>query len=375
MKEKEIDPVFSKKPIDIEKGKGVYLYDSEDNEYLDFGASYGVAAVGHSNDFILKAIEKQFKKLSFVHGSHPNSTREKLMNRLIEITPEKLNKVFLANSGTEAVEAAIKFSRASSGSSKIIAAKRGFHGRTMGSTSATWKPKYRKPFEPLVPGFNFVGYNDSEDLKETVDNDTACVLIEPIQGEGGIYPAEKEFLKTARDLCSDFGAFLVFDEIQTGLGRTGNIWSFEHYGIKPDALTSAKALGGGLPASALICGEEMSGAEHGGTYSGNPVVSASSKATLDYILKNELQRNAAEMGEIFINKLKNIDSDEIVDIRGRGLIVGVQVRHKSPPLLYQLAEKGVLALTSGINVMRFLPPLVVEEKHIEKAVEKIEEVV
>ncbi|MDY6780814.1 MAG: aminotransferase class III-fold pyridoxal phosphate-dependent enzyme, partial [Halobacteria archaeon] len=309
--EKRHEAVFSKKPISVAEGDGVYLYDHDGNEYIDLGASYGVMAVGHSNPSVVEAVEEQSKAFTYAQASYATSERARLMERLVDVTPEPLDRVFLSNAGTEVNEAAMKFARASTddGSTGVVAAKRGFHGRTFGSISATWKPKYKEPFEPLVPDFSFAGYNEPEELKQEVDDSTAMVILEPIQGEGGIYPAESDFLRTARDVCDDHDAYLVFDEIQAGLGRTGEMWSHEHYDVTPDALTTAKSLGGGLPISALVSTEEMTeipSGSHGGTYCGNPIASAAARATLDYIVENDLAANAEEMGERLVEGVEDI---------------------------------------------------------------------
>ena len=272
--------VYSEKPIRIESGEGPYLYDDSGTEYLDFGASYGVAAVGHCHPEVVSAVQSQVEKLTFVQASYPNSARDGLYEKLATVAPGDLENVWLCNSGTEANEAALKFARSATGNSKIVAAQRGFHGRTMGSLSATWKPKYRAPFEPLVGDFEFVPYGDSEALAEAVDDETAAVLLEPIQGEGGVNPAPEGYLQFARELTADTGSALILDEIQTGLGRTGALWACEKRGVVPDVLTSAKGLGGGLPVGATLCADWIAenAGPHGSTFSGGPVVSAAAEA-------------------------------------------------------------------------------------------------
>lgn len=374
-REERFDAVFSKKPVSVVRGDGVHVYDAEENEYLDFGASYGVMAVGHGNPSVVRAVERQTEQLTYIQAGYSTTERGRLMERLVDVTPEGLDNVFLANAGTEANEAAIKFGRASTDGSGVVAAKRGFHGRTMGSVSASWKKKYREPFEPLVPDVSFAGYNDPESLKEEVDDSTAVVLLEPVQGEGGIHPADGDYLETARDLATDHDAYLVFDEIQAGLGRTGELWSHEHYDVTPDAVTTAKSLGGGIPVSALVCREEMRdipSGSHGGTYCGNPVSAAAARATLDYVLDNDLPENAGRMGGRLIDGLRALDSDRVVEARGMGLLVGLQVKGRSGRVLSALAGEGVLALSAGVNVVRFLPPLTVEEKHVDRVVEALE---
>lgn len=373
--EKRLDAVFSKKPIDVVEGDGVHVYDSEGNEYLDFGASYGVMAVGHTNPAVVEAVENQMERLTYVQASYGTQPRARLMERLVDVTPPGLDRVWLANAGTEANEAAIKFSRASTSGTGVVAAKRGFHGRTMGSVSASWKKKYREPFEPLLPDVGFAGYNDVEELKEAIDDSTALVLVEPVQGEGGIHTASQEYLEAARDLADDHNAYLVFDEIQAGLGRTGEMWSHQHYDVEPDAISTAKSLGGGLPVSALVCREEMAeipSGSHGGTYCGNPVAAAAARASIDFILENDLPGNAGEMGDRLLHGLRSLDSERVVEARGMGLLAGLQVKGRSGRVLSALAGEGVLALSAGMNVVRFLPPLTVGEEHVDRVLEALE---
>ena len=375
-REKQLEAVFSKKPLDIIKGDGVYLCTSDGDRYLDMGASYGVMAVGHSNPNVVEAVERQINDLTYVQGSYASPSRMGLMETLVDVTPDGLGRVFLANSGTEVNEAALKFARATK-SEKVVAAKRGFHGRTYGSISMSWKNKYRQPFEPTVPGIEHAGYNDVEDLKDKISDDTAMVLLEAIQGEGGIRPADPEYLETARRECDRHDAYLVFDEIQAGLGRTGEFWSFQHYDIEPDAVTTAKSLGGGLPISALVCREEMTEipkGSHGGTFCGNPTASAAAEASLQYILDNDLMDNARRMGEELVSGINGIESDRVVEVRGEGLMVGMQVRGRSGRYLSKLAQHGVLALPAGKNIVRFLPPLTLDENHIEHVLDSLEEI-
>ena len=378
-REKRYEAVFSKKPLPIVDGDDVYVYDDEGNEYIDMGASYGVMGVGHSNPKVVEAVEEQARKFTYAQASYATPERGNLMEALMEATPDALDSLFLANAGTEANEAAMKFARGStdSDSTKVVSAKRGFHGRTFGSISATWRSKYREPFAPTVPNFEFAGYNDVESLKETVDDETALVLLEPIQGEAGIYPAEPDYLETARDLCDDHGTYLVFDEIQAGMGRTGEMWSHEHYDVAPDAITIAKSLGGGLPISAIVCTEEMTEipkGSHGGTYCGNPVAVAAARAAVEYTVENELPTNAAHIGERLVSGIEEIDTDRIVDVRGEGLMIGVQVRGRAGRYLSGLAREGVLGITAGTNVIRFLPPLTLEDEHVDAVVDALAEV-
>ncbi|MFP4631919.1 MAG: aspartate aminotransferase family protein [Halobacteriales archaeon] len=375
--ERSIEAVYTKKPISIDRGEDVYLYDSDGERYLDMGASYGVMAVGHSNPAVVDAVSRQAERLTYVQASYSVDERARLLERLVEHTPTGLDRVFLANAGTEANETAFKLSRASTGSTEVVAAKRGFHGRTYGSMSMTWRKKYRQPFAPLVPDVEFVTFDDVDSLEQKVSDDTAAVFLEPVQGEAGVHPASKDYLERARELCTEHDAYLVFDEIQAGVGRTGYMWSHEHYDVVPDAITTAKSLGGGLPISALVCRAEMTEiprGSHGGTYNGGPVAAAAARAALDYVVDEDLPSNAAERGEQLMEDLRDIDSDRVVEVRGRGLMVAVQVRGRSGRVLSALADEGVLALPAGKNAVRLLPPLTLTERHVEECVGAMEAV-
>jgi len=367
--------VYSEKPIAIERGEGPYLYDDAGEEYLDFGASYGVAAVGHSHPEVVSAVKEQVEKLTFVQASYPNSARDGLYEKLAALAPGDLENVWLCNSGTEANEAALKFARSATGRSKVVAAQRGFHGRTMGSLAATWKPKYKKPFEPLAGDFEFVPYGDESALEDAVDEETAAVLLEPIQGEGGVNPAPEGYLEAAREQTEAAGAALVFDEIQTGLGRTGALWACEKRGVTPDVLTSAKGLGGGLPVGATLCADWIAedAGPHGSTFSGGPVVSAAAEATLSAIVDEDLPGNAASVGSHLQSKLRGSELP-IRTVRGEGLMIGVEVGRGANAVLKRLAmNHGVLALPAGRTVVRLLPPLVVDESHADAVVAALEE--
>ena len=366
--------VYSEKPIRIESGEDVHLYDDSGDEYLDFGASYGVAAVGHCHPEVVSAVQSQVEELTFVQASYPNAARDALYEKLAAVAPGDVENVWLCNSGTEANEAALKFARSATQRSKIVAAQRGFHGRTMGSLSATWKPKYKKPFEPLAGDFEFVPYGDEEALSEAVDDETAAVLLEPIQGEGGVNPAPEGYLRTARDVTDETGSALVMDEIQTGLGRTGALWACEKRGVVPDVLTSAKGLGGGLPVGATLCADwiaEESG-PHGSTFSGGPVVSAAADATLSVVADENLAANAERVGDYLQSKLRGSELP-IRTVRGEGLMLGAEVGRGANRILKQLAmNHGILALPAGRTVVRLLPPLTVTESHADEVVAALE---
>lgn len=368
--------VFSEKPIRIERGEGPYLYDDSGTEYLDFGASYAVAAVGHCHPRVVEAAQDQLERLMFVQGSYPNDARDACYEKLAAVAPGDIDNVWLCNSGTEANEAALKFARSATGREKIVATRRGFHGRTMGALAATWKNEYREPFEPLAGGFEAVPYGDGEALAEAVDEETAAVIVEPIQGEGGINPAPEGYLERAREATEAAGAALVFDEIQTGLGRTGDFWACERDGVTPDILTSAKGLASGLPLGATLCRDWIAenAGPHGATFSGNPVVCAAAAATLDVIVEEELPARAAEVGAHLHEQLAAADLP-VRDVRGRGLLTGVEVKRGANRLLGELAmDHRILALPAGRSVLRLLPPLVIEKDHADRVVDAIGDV-
>lgn len=368
--------VFSEKPISIDSGEGVHLTASDGTAYLDAGASYACTPVGHCHPAVVDAIRTQAGELLYVQGSYPVASRQELHERLATVAPGDIGNVWLCNSGTEANEAAIKFARTATDRTKIVAAKRAFHGRTAGALSATWKPKYRAPYEPLLEDVTFVPYGDGEALHEAVDEETAAVLLEPVQGEGGIHPAPEGYLETARAATDDAGAALVFDEIQTGLGRTGELWACEHADVVPDVITTAKGIASGLPLGATLCADWIAegAGPHGSTFSGNPLVCAAANATLEVIVEDDLPSHAATVGASLQTALETADLP-IREVRGQGLMVGIEVKRGANRVLRDLAlEEQVLALPAGRSVVRLLPPLVLEESHVDRLLEALESV-
>ncbi|MFC7135930.1 aspartate aminotransferase family protein [Halobaculum litoreum] len=372
--------VFGEKPIPIESGEGVHLTAEDGTEYLDFGASYACTPLGHCPPAVVDAVQEQAAELLYVQASYPNAARTELYERLGAVAPGDISKVWLCNSGTEANEAAMKFARSATGREKIVATKRGFHGRTLGALAMTWKKKYRAPFEPVAGGVEFVDYGDTEALAEAVDDETAAVFLEPVQGEGGINPADPDYLQSARDLTEDAGAALVFDEIQTGLGRTGDIWACEGVGVTPDVLTTAKGVASGLPLGATLCADWIAdgAASHGSTFSGNPVVAAAANATLEELVANDVPANAASVGNYLATELEQAVADHdlpVREVRGEGLMIGVEVKRGANRYLRDLAiDHQVLALPAGRSVVRLLPPLVVNEGHAREVVDALTEV-
>jgi acetylornithine/LysW-gamma-L-lysine aminotransferase len=370
--------VFSEKPIELVEGDGVHLTGADGTEYLDFGASYACVPLGHGHPAVRSAVRDQLDRLTFVQTSYPVASRTALYEALAQVAPGDLGQVWLCNSGTEANEAALKFARAATGRSKLVATMQGFHGRTMGSLATTWKEEYKAPYEPLIGDVEFVPYDDAAALREAVDEETAGVILEPIQGEGGINAASADSLEVAREVTEDVGAALVFDEVQTGLGRTGEFWAAEAAGVVPDVLTTAKGLGNGFPVGATLCRDWIAEnhGSHASTFSGGPVVAAAARATLETIRDDDRPQHAAVVGEYLRSELEAAVGDHVRDVRGEGLMVGVEVKRGANRLLRDLAlEHGVLALPAGRTVLRLLPPLTVEEHHVDAVVEAVAEVV
>ena len=369
--------LYTKRPIAIVRGEGARLWDSDGNEYLDCVGGQGAANLGHGNPAVAEAIAAQARALISCPEMFYNDKRAQLMERLVGLAPAGLTRVYLCNSGTEAVEAAFKFAWAVTRRRGIVAAMRGFHGRTMGALSATWEKKYREPFEPLVSGFRHIPYNDLAALEAAVGDQTAAVILEVVQGEGGVRPGAPEFLLGAQRLCRERGALLIVDEVQTGFGRTGAMFACQHYGLQPDLLCLAKSLAGGLPMGAVLFGERVGllpAQIHGSTFGGNPLACAASLAALDYLEAHHLADHAAELGAWFLARLRQIQSPLIREVRGLGLMVGIELKQKATPYLQALMRQGVLALPAGLTVLRFLPPLVVTQAQLARAADAVEQV-
>jgi acetylornithine/LysW-gamma-L-lysine aminotransferase len=374
-------PAFKKFPLTIVRGKGSVVWDEAGKEYLDFMTGIGVALVGHANEFVVKAISEQAARLITCHGSFYNDARANFMEKLVAVAPKGLGKVLLANTGTESVEAAIKLARRHTAKKKIISMKGAFHGKTYGSLSATWNKKYRDPFGPLLEGFEFAEYGDPESLAQLVDDDTAAVLAEPIQGESGIIIPQPDYFRQVREICDKKGALLILDEIQTGLGRTGKMWASEHWGVVPDIMTVSKGLGGGMPIGAAIARDEVAkslkGGEHTSTFAGNPLSCAAGSAALDFITNNDLPGRAREKGEKMKAGLSRIAWEHKLakEVRGLGLMLAMQTRVDIHTQLLSALKAGVIFAYSGRDTFRFLPALVIEESQISKGLEVLERVI
>ena len=359
------------KRLVLVRGEMARVWDAEGREYIDCVGGHGVANVGHANPDVANALAEQAQRLAVCPGGFYNDQRARLLAELLRIAGPGFERAFLCNSGTEAVEAALKFARLVTGRSKVIAAMRGFHGRTFGALSATWRKQYRQPFEPLLPGFEFVPYNRLERLAKALDGETAAVILEVVQGEGGVIPGEGEYLRGAEALCRERGALFIVDEVQTGLGRTGRMFAGQHHGLRPDLMCVAKGLAGGLPMGAVLLGErvgKLPARVHGSTFGGNPLACAASLATIHYTEAQDLPRRAAEMGARLQAGLRAIPSPLVREVRGLGLMVGLELKGKAAPYLAALAERGVLALSAGTSVMRFLPPLVISAEEVDTVI-------
>lgn len=363
--------VYPKRELEIVRGQGARVWDAAGREYIDCVAGHGVAIVGHCNPAVVEAIRAQAARLITCPEIFYNDRRAELLARLAELAPAGLERTYLCNSGAEAVEAAIKFARLATGRPGIVAAMRGFHGRTLGALSATWEPKYREPFQPLVPGFGHVPFDNLDRLSEAVDGQTAAVLLEVVQGEGGVRPASPGYLAGAQEICGRHGALLIVDEVQTGLGRTGKLFACQHHAVAPDLLCLGKGIAGGVPMGAVLIGARVPALPqgvHGSTFGGNPLACAAAVAALEYIVGEDLAGRAERLGQWLLGRLRELASPKVREVRGLGLMVGIELREKVQPYLVALQERGVLALPAGPTVLRFLPPLVIAQADLQQVV-------
>lgn len=368
-------PLQAKRDLVAVRGKGVYLYDESGQEYIDCVGGIGVAALGHAHPLLVEAIQKQAEILITCPNIMYNDVRSRLLQKLVEITPASLTRAYLCNSGAESVEAALKFARLHTGRPNFVTAMRGFHGRTMGAVSATYTPKYREPFQPLVPGFDYVPFNKIEKLEAMVNDNTAAVMFELVQGEGGVNPIKADYLAAARELCSERGALLIVDEIQTGFCRTGKFFASDHFDLQPDIMCLAKAMGGGVPIGATMLNAEIKIelGLHGTTFGGNPLACAAAVAAIGVYQSENMAQRAAEMGDYFESRLKAAELSQVRAVRRLGLMIGIEVKHKVQGILAQLLERKIIALPAGPNVIRMLPPLVIEKEQIDQVVAVLRE--
>jgi acetylornithine/LysW-gamma-L-lysine aminotransferase len=373
--------IYFKRPIVITKGKGATLWDITGREYIDCMGAYGVCIVGHCHPKVVKAIQRQASTLISCHNSLYNDSRARFLQKLINATPVELTRVFLSNSGTEAIEAALKIARKHTGKTEIIAFMGGYHGKTFGSLSATWNKKYRIPFEPLVPHFKHVPFGRSERVEKAITNDTAAILVEPIQGEGGVKIPPPSFLNDLQRICNEHNILLICDEVQTGFGRTGTLFASEQFNVVPDILCLAKAVGGGVPIGATIAKENVMSSlkigDHSSTFGGNPLAAAAAEAALDVVISEKLPQRAVKLGTYFMDRLHELNQKYqiIREVRGMGLMIGMQFRFEVLNIILRLLDHGIIVLDAGRNVLRFLPPLVISKDQIDQVLEVLDLVI
>ena len=372
---------YARMPFVLTHGEGMTVFDSNGKAYLDFGAGIAVNALGHAHPAVVDAIRQQAGQLGHVSNLYHTPPHAELAEALCESS--FADKVFFSNSGAEAVEAALKFSRKYcrrhfEDCSEIITFQGGFHGRTYGALSVTPREKYQAPFKPLVPGVTVLPYNDPAAFTSAISPKTCAVIVEPVQGEGGIQVASEKFIKTLRKQCDNFGALLIFDEIQAGLGRTGRLWAHEHYGVEPDIMTSAKALGGGLPIGATLVKKHVADAieagDHGSTFGGGPIVCSAALAVLNTVNEPGMLKHIREMGQYLVQSLEAMKAPGVLQVRGMGLMVGIEFADKVDPIVTEAAQKGVLVLSAGQNVLRLLPPYIVQKQDIDRLIAVLKEI-
>lgn len=367
---------YRRADIVLARGEGVYLYDTEGHRYLDFMSGIAVTALGHSDPQVAATIAEAATTLTHVSNLYYTIPQVELAKRLV--THSFADRVFFANSGTESVEGALKFARKRAlvqhgeGKSGIVAFKSGFHGRTMGALSTTYKAIYREPFGPLLDGVSFAPFNDLEAARALIGPDTGAVIVEPVQGEGGINAATSEFLRGLRELCDEHGATLIFDEIQCGLGRTGRLWAHEAFGVTPDIMTLAKPLANGLPIGAILLTEEVASTvgygEHGTTFGGGPLVCSVANVVFDRVAQPEFLAAVTANGEYLRQQLRELDSPHVLEVRGAGLMVGVDLDIPAAQVMAAARSAGLLVINAGETTLRIAPPLIITKEQIDEGV-------
>ena len=371
---------YNRFPIVLDRGEDVYLYDTDQKKYLDFAAGIAVFALGYSNDAYKTAVKEQVDKLVHTSNLFYNESAAKAAKKITQLTG--MDRVFFTNSGTEAIEGAIKlvrkyaYNKDGRTDHEIIAMKHSFHGRSMGALSVTGNDAYQAPFKPLIGGVRFAEYNNLESVKSLITDRTCGIILEALQGEGGIYPASKEFMQGLRALCDEHDILLVCDEIQCGMGRTGNMFCYQSYDIVPDVVCVAKALGNGLPIGAFLCREECAAlvpGDHGSTYGGNPLVCAAANAVMDQFEELNLTAHVKEVGAYLYEQLEQLtdEFDCIKDHRGIGLMQGIELTIPVGDVIKKAQKEGLLIISASGNVIRFVPPLVIEKKHVDEMIAKL----
>lgn len=373
---------YNRYKIVLEKGDGVYLYDKEGKKYLDFGSGIGVFALGYGNKAYNDGLKSQIDKLIHTSNLFYNEPIITASKNLVKASG--MDRVFFTNSGTEAIEGAIKLARKyaylkdNSTDHEMISMNHSFHGRSLGSLSVTGNSKYQEAFKPLVPGIKFADFNDLESVKAQITDKTCAIILEPVQGEGGVYIATKEFLAGIKEICIKNDILLIFDEIQCGMGRTGEMFAWQHYEIKPDIMTIAKALGGGMPVGAFVASEEVAAAmvpgDHGTTYGGNPLVGMAVTKMFEQFEENHVLDNVREVSKYLELKLNEIIEryDIVKEKRGKGLMQGLELTIPVSNIILKALDNGLIILSAGPNIIRFLPPLVITKSNVDEMIEKLE---
>ncbi|MFP3214649.1 MAG: aspartate aminotransferase family protein [Nitrososphaeria archaeon] len=365
---------FQRYGIKVVRGEGVYVWDDKGKKYLDFMQGFGVGILGHKNQAVIQAIYDQLNSLDICHGSLYNDARERFLEEFFKIAPKSLSKAFLSNSGAESVELALKLARKYTGKKGFISFTGAYHGKTFGALSVTYSEKYKEGFGPLLEPVRFLKYGDVEAINSADFNDIAGVIVEPIQGEAGIIIPPDDFLPTLREVTEKKGVPLIIDEIQSGMGRTGKWWAHQHWNIEPDIMTAGKGIGGGIPMGVTAVKEEIASVikvgEHSSTMGGNPIASAAGAATIKEVRK--LIDDIPTKGEMFVKGLKNIQSKAVKDVRGKGLMIALDLRFRFKDVLFAQLNNGLISLYSGLTVLRYLPPYIISYKDINDAIAIIE---
>lgn len=372
--------LYQRFPVTIHRAQDATVWDSDGNEYIDCMGGYGVAIIGHCNRQVIKAITEQMNKVMVCHMSTYNDSRLQFLSKLKSIAPEELERIFLSNSGAESIEAALKFSRKYTQKTGIISMFGGYHGKTFGALSVTYNAKYRKSFNPLLEGVKFVPFGDISSLTDAIDESTGTVILEPIQGESGIIMPPEGYVKAVRDLCTEKNLVLIFDEIQTGLGRTGKMWAGQNWNAVPDIMCIAKGIASGVPAGVTFVKEEISNCmnlgEHSSTFAGNPIACSAGNATLDTIIREDLVIKASDTGTYFKNKLIELKQKHpiIRDVRGMGMMLALESRFDVRDILMDGIKRGLLMLYSGRTIIRLLPPLVMKKEQVSRAIDIMDDI-
>ena len=373
MEDAHTSGAYSKRGISLVRGNQEFIFDAEGRKYVDFIAGHGSVILGHCNPRVIEAIKMQAQTLSVCNESFYNDKRAELTEKLCSIAPSGLERVFLTNSGTEAVEAALKLSRATTGKKEIIAVIGGFHGRTLGALSLTWRKDFKEPFAPLLSGIKHVRYDNADEIRKAITDDTAAVIIEPVLGEGGVRIPHSGYLKEVREVCDEKGVLMILDEVQTSFGRTGEMFACNYESVSPDIMCVAKGIANGFPMGAMLSRGDLKfkPKTHGSTFAGNPLACAASLAVIEELQTQNLPQRSKNEGRRFLEKLQAIENKKIAEARGIGLMVALELKAVAQPFLQKMQENGLLALPSGETILRFLPPLNTQQSSFDEACETI----